>query len=168
MQQYSELGKQPHFNKKLRSFETDYQDSEDRNQKWAMDHMHNSQAGNLSPRSVPFMVNGARAIQGRIITEMLRCALWAGSAPHDRGSPVADAAATQHAWHPWEADNKINPGSAIAVNLHLETGFSYILKTNLSNMRKNNSAWQLEVTWQLKKRLARILLLSWLKEMREN
>lgn len=138
MQLYSELGKEPNFNKKLPSFENDYQDSEDSNQKWAMDCTHISQPGNSSPKSVPFMVNGARAIQGRTITEMLRCALWAGSAPHDRGGSVADAAVEQHAWHHWEADKR-NPGSGTAVNFHLETGFSYIVKSNLKNMRMNNS-----------------------------
>lgn len=103
-----------------------------------MDCTHTSQSDNSSPKSVPFMVNGARAIQGRTITEMLRCALWAGSAPHDRGGSVAEAAAEQHAWHHWEADNKRNPGSGTAVNLHLETGFSYIVKSNLNNIRTNN------------------------------
>lgn len=140
MQSHSELRKEPNFNKKLLSFENDYQDSQDRNQKWAMDCMHTSQPGNSSPKSVPFTVNGARALQGRTISEMLQCALWAGSAPHGRGGPVADAAAEQRSWHPWEADNKRNSGSGTAVNLHLETGFSYTVKSNLSNMRKNNSA----------------------------
>lgn len=51
---------------------------------------------------------------------------------------MADAAAGQHVWHRWEADNKRNPGSDIAVSLHLKPGFSYIVKSNLSNMRKNN------------------------------
>lgn len=150
MQLYSQLGKEPNFNKKLLSFENDYQDSEDRNQKWATDSMHASQPGNSCPKSVPCMVKGARAIQGRTITEMLWCALWAGSASHGRGGPVAAALAAS--WCHWEADNKRNPGSGTAVNLHLETGFSYIAKSNFSNMRKNNSAW-LEATWQLKKGL---------------
>lgn len=153
MQLYSEPGKEPNFNKKLLSFENDYQDSEDRNQKWTMDCMHTSQPGNSSTKSVPFMVNEARAIQGRTITEMLWCALWGGSAPHDRGGPEADAGAEQRAWHHWEADNKSTPGSGAAVNLHLEAGFSYIVKSNLSNMTKNNSARWLEATWQLKKGL---------------
>lgn len=74
VQLYSQLGKEPNFNKKLLSFKNDYQDSEDRNQKWATECMHTSQPGNSSPKSVLCMVSGARAIQGRTITEMLRCA----------------------------------------------------------------------------------------------
>lgn len=70
---------------------------------------------------------------------MLQCALWAGSAPQDRGGPVAAAAAEHRAWRPWEADNKSTPGTDTALNLHLETVVSYRLESNSSNMRKNNA-----------------------------
>lgn len=71
---------------------------------------------------------------------MLRCALWVSSALHDRGGPVADAAAKQRAWCRWEAGNNRNPSSGTAVNPHLETGLSYIVKSNSSNMRRSNAA----------------------------